>query len=116
MELYKSKTNLEVDKKVTLLETKSRQEARQLKLENEQLKEMLSFKEGKNKELTQEIGRLKIVIRAETEMGKGAIKSEDQFDPKRSIVTPSRLEQRYHKFSKFAASKKLPLKEGLNTE
>ena len=103
IDLLKSKSNLEVDKKVSMLETKTKQEAKQLKLELEHVQEMMSFKEERIKELTQEVGRLKLVIRAETEMGKWPAPSHPpdftsslQHDyAGRTVVGPSLLERKY---------------------
>ncbi len=65
MELYKSKSGTEVDRKIAARESKAMQEAKSFKLENERLQEMLVFKEEKVSELQQEIDRLKLVMRVE---------------------------------------------------
>eukprot|EP01022_Parablepharisma_sp_SALTPOND_P033140 TRINITY_DN88210_c0_g1_i1.p1 TRINITY_DN88210_c0_g1~~TRINITY_DN88210_c0_g1_i1.p1 ORF type:complete len:1032 (-),score=197.83 TRINITY_DN88210_c0_g1_i1:3673-6768(-) len=94
VELYKSKSSIEVDKKISMLDTKAKQEARKLRDETQRLNEMVKFKDKKIKELTQEIGRLKIVIRAETDMGKlmppGSLASS---------LEPTPLERRIDEFA-----------------
>ena len=67
VELYKSKSTFEVDRKLAVLETEARKEAHRFKLENERLTELISFNEIKTKEKQQEIDKLRLVIRAEAE-------------------------------------------------
>lgn len=73
LELYKSKSSGEIDRKIQALDTKAKQEAKQLKSDMEQLKEMMGFKEKKIAELQKEIERLKHVIRAEADIRKAPI-------------------------------------------
>ena len=63
LELYKSKSNIEVDKKLSALESKTKAEAKTLRTENQHLKEIITFKDAKIAENQQEIERLKIVLR-----------------------------------------------------
>ncbi len=92
LDLYKTKSGPEVDKKVAQLETRARQEARERGLEIERLNEMLAFKDKKIQELTGEIDRLRLVMRAEAEMGVGGKKSNVSFslsEMQRSVLVTS---------------------------
>lgn len=55
------------------METKAKQEAKLFKNENEQLKEMMGFKEKKIADLQKEIDRLKLVIRSEADVKKSPV-------------------------------------------
>ncbi len=67
LDLYKSKSSPEVDRKIAALESKAKQDAKELKAQNEHLQEMNVYNEEKNAQLQQEIDRLKIVLRTEAE-------------------------------------------------
>jgi len=65
LELYMTKSPVDVDKKVSSLESKSKQEAKKLKDEKEQLNVLVKIKDKKIKELQQEVTRLQMTIRAD---------------------------------------------------
>ena len=63
--MYKSKSNGEIERKIAALESKTKQDAKALKLENEELKDMMNFKENKLAEMQQDVDRLRLVIKSE---------------------------------------------------
>ena len=79
LELYKNKAAIEIEKKLTALESKAKAEAKTLQLNNEHLKEMLTFKATKITEYQREIERLKTVLRTDASF-KGSIHYENKVE------------------------------------
>eukprot|EP00826_Nyctotherus_ovalis_P063101 TRINITY_DN9219_c0_g2_i4.p1 TRINITY_DN9219_c0_g2~~TRINITY_DN9219_c0_g2_i4.p1 ORF type:complete len:704 (-),score=191.07 TRINITY_DN9219_c0_g2_i4:396-2507(-) len=83
LELYKSKSTTEISKKVSLLDSKAKQQARKFKSEAEYLNEILECKDAKIKSLEEEIEKLKTVVRAQASLGKSVdreVKEEGKKD------------------------------------
>ena len=86
LELYKSKSPVDVDKKVMELDTKTRQHVKKLKDETDQLSQMMKVKENKIKDLEGEISRLKLVIRTESNMKKYTMQGSSSINVQRSVL------------------------------
>jgi hypothetical protein len=103
LELYKSKSNIEVDKKLSALESKTKTEAKTLRTENQHLKEIIAFKDAKIAENQQEIERLKIVLRMDAAHSKKIV----------TYQNPSILE---HKLDEIARTGKIEYRIYLTAE
>ncbi len=90
LEIYKSKSSREIEKKIGALETDARKEAKNLKIEKDRLEEIISFKNGQMEELQKEIKKLKTIIKAEAENEKfpgGTSTSSLMRSPKKTSAT-----------------------------
>ena len=70
LDLYKSKSGGEIKKKLTAIDTKAKKEANALKLDNNRLNEIITFKDEKIRELQKEIDRFKILVRLDSSITK----------------------------------------------
>lgn len=75
--LYTSKSNSEIDRKINALDSKAKNEARKLQSENENLKEMIMFKDEKIQKMQEEIDRLKTVLRVQSDLAPDNISKPD---------------------------------------
>ena len=95
LDLYKSKTGSEVDKKVSLLESRAKKEAKKFKGEAKYLNEVMECKDNKIRSLEEEIERLKLITRTQARLDKRIEKSvlEQRVD---EIVSNGKLEYKVY--------------------
>jgi len=82
LELYKTKSAGELQRKINALESKTKIEVRNLKTENQHLRETITFKDEKINELQEEIERLRTIMKVDTVQTKKEIANR----PNKSVL------------------------------